>query len=84
MKKANPYAKDEYFEDFPEIEELKEKLISLLGISLVENPIELLYESMISQPKFKVIGLDEDESEYITLFNSFVMEDNPYWSEKKL
>ncbi|PAE35452.1 hypothetical protein [Bacillus sp. 7884-1] len=80
MKKALPLLKDETLEDFPEMETFKGKIISELSIYSISNPVETLFESMVSEPHISIFSLEGDK--FDSLFNSFVVMDNPLWRNK--
>jgi hypothetical protein len=80
MMKAQPFLEAEIIEDFPGIEDIKDKVISQLLVEEISHPIETLYDSMISQPQISVFSLEGDK--YDSLFNSFVVTDNPQWKNK--
>lgn len=80
MKKANLYLNGELLEDFPEIVTIRNDITSNLNFTLILNPIETLYSSMISEPKYNIFSLEGDE--FDSLFNSFVVTDNPLWKNK--
>ncbi|MFP3125681.1 hypothetical protein OH784_23650 [Ectobacillus funiculus] len=80
MLKSQVFLEAEILEDFPEFVSVKDKLISLLDISELSNPVETLYESMISEPRIVVTSLEGGK--FDSLFNSFVVEDNPLWKNK--
>jgi len=80
MKKAFLLLNDELLEDFPEIESVKEKIISTVTFHKISNPVETLFHAMISEPNFTVFSLEGDK--FDSLFNSFVVTDNPLWKNK--
>jgi hypothetical protein len=80
MIKAYSFLKNETLEDYPEIETITDKIISELSINKISNPVETLYKSMVSDPQFSVFSLEGDE--FDSLFNSFVVTDNPLWKNK--
>ncbi|MGX6444149.1 hypothetical protein ACWM35_13110 [Neobacillus sp. K501] len=80
MMKAQPFLEAEMVEDYPGIADIKGKVISQLLIEELFHTVETLYESMISQPQISVYSLEGDK--YDSLFNSFVVADNPQWKNK--
>lgn len=80
MMKAQPFLEAEIVEDYPGIEGVKDIVISQLLIEELSHPAEALYESMISKPQISVFSLEGDI--YDSLFNSFVVTDNPQWKSK--
>ncbi|GED16955.1 hypothetical protein [Aneurinibacillus migulanus] len=80
MLKSQPFLEDEVLEDFPGIDAAEKKLISLLNISVVPKPVEMLYESMFSEPQIVITSFEGEK--FDSLFNSFVANDNPLWKNK--
>lgn len=75
MKSVLPLLESEIIEDYPEIENMKERMISTLSLDLEMDPVEKLYEAVVSEPKIIVKSTDGEMFE--GLFNSFVASDNP-------
>ena len=80
MIKTLPFLNDEILEDFPEIENVKGKVIFELSIKKISDPVETLHKSIVSDPQISVFSLKGDK--YGSLFNSFVVTDNPLWRNK--
>lgn len=80
MLKVRPFLIDDTLEDFPEIMSVKEKVLSILSLKEIVNPVESLYESMISKHDVGISSLENEKFE--SLFNSFVATDNPLWKRK--
>ncbi|UKS26613.1 hypothetical protein LOZ80_34720 [Paenibacillus sp. HWE-109] len=80
MLKSQFFLEDEVLEDFPEIENVKNKVISLLSINELSKPVETLYESMVSEPYVLVLSLEGEN--FDSLFNTFLVTDNPLWKNK--
>ncbi|MBB6451658.1 hypothetical protein HNQ94_000079 [Salirhabdus euzebyi] len=80
MIKAQPFLIEDTLEDFPEIMSVKEYVLSILSLNEVNNPVELLHKSMVSEPHVSIYSLEDEKFE--SLFNSFVVTDNPLWKSK--
>jgi hypothetical protein len=77
MEKALPLLIKEYLKEIPELEELKTRLGYLLSISEINDPVKMLYYSVTSQPNIIITSSEGDI--FQSLFNSFVVSDNPLW-----
>lgn len=80
MKRVLPLLESEIIEEYPEVENIRDRIISLLSLNLNINPVEKLYEAVISEPKIIVTSTDGEMFE--GLFNSFVASNNPRWKNK--
>ncbi|OIJ15499.1 hypothetical protein BKP35_00445 [Anaerobacillus arseniciselenatis] len=80
MIKAQPFLVDDTLEDFPEIISVKDKVLSALSLNDVVNPVEMLHKSIVSEPRVSIFSLEDEKFE--SLFNSFVVTDNPLWKRK--
>lgn len=80
MLKSQPFLEDEILKDIPEIESVKNKVFSMLSMCGISKPVETLYESMESKPYVHVSSLEGEK--FDSLFNKFVVADNPLWKKK--
>ena len=80
MLKSQPFLEDEILKDLPEIESVKNKVFSMLSMCGISKPVETLYESMDSKPYVHVSYLEGEK--FDSLFNKFVVTDNPLWKNK--
>jgi hypothetical protein len=77
MEKVLPLLTKEYLKEIPELEELKTLISSLLSISKINDPVRMLYYAVTSHPNIIVTSSEGDV--FQSLFNSFVVSDNPLW-----
>jgi len=80
MRRALPFLKDEILEDFPNIEEYKNMIISELSLWTISDPVQSLYNSIVSEPQIPVFSIEGGK--FDSLFNSYVVTDNPHWRNK--
>lgn len=77
MRRALPFLEVEYREDYPGLELASTHLVSSLALNLPGDPISVLHHNVRSGPYGH---LNLSGSGYDSLFNTFVVEDNPAWS----
>lgn len=53
-----------------------------LGIAVIENPVQILHDAAKMTPAFLAYS-KKDQTPYGSLFNQFVVSDNPAWKNKK-
>ncbi|MGV8981147.1 hypothetical protein [Clostridium sp.] len=77
MEKALHLLIKEYLKEIPELEKLKTHIGSSLSICETDDAVKRLYYAVTAQPNIIVTSSEGDV--YQSLFNSFVVSDNPLW-----
>jgi hypothetical protein len=78
MRRAAPVLEKEYLASDSELDMKRSYVLSSLGLDQLDDPIALLHEN-VQKYSGKFIVLANDGFRYEPLFNTFVVEDNPYW-----
>jgi hypothetical protein len=78
MQKAIPYLEQELRQDEPDIDTHRETLLRTLQLAHPKAPVETLYQAMTST-SVNCLVIGEDGSALRSLFNTFVVTDNPLW-----
>lgn len=76
MRKTAGFMEREYSEDFPELPATRQRIMSVLSIPKISDPIKTLHDSVHATDCAMVA---EDGCRYDGLFNSFKSSDNPNW-----
>ncbi len=76
MRKTARFMEREYAEDFPELPEARKRIVGLLPIPAIDDPIRLIHDSIHATDCTLVA---EDGWRYKSLFNRFRSSDNPNW-----
>ena len=76
MRKTAGLMEREYSEDFPELPEARRRIMSVISIPRISDPIKTLHDSVHATDCTMV---SEDGYRYEGLFNSFKSSDNPNW-----
>lgn len=83
MKKAVPFLIEEYKEDYPNIEKDILSIKKHLNIDTSDSSVESLFNTVTEFQEIITI-INEDGETYDSLFNTFVINDNPQWKKKTL
>ncbi|MCU0718773.1 MAG: hypothetical protein MUC83_03645 [Pirellula sp.] len=76
MRKTARFMEREYAVDFPEVPEARKRIMGLLPIPVVEDPIRLIHDSIHATDCTLVA---EDGWRFESLVNHFRSSDNPNW-----
>lgn len=81
MRRVRPYLARELLEDEPDIHRLQARLVDFLGLEPLGDPAAVLHENITSGER-SVVVTSHDGDPCRSLFNTFVVEDNPTWRER--
>jgi hypothetical protein len=76
MRKAAIFMEKEYAEDFPDLPEARQRIMHVLPIPMLNDPIKVLHDNVHAT---NCVLVAEDGYEYESLFNTFKSSDNPNW-----
>lgn len=76
MRKTAVFMEREYAEDNPDLLDARNRIMNVLSIPKIDDPIKSLRDS-IHATDCTVVA--EDGCRYESLFNSFTSSDNPHW-----
>ncbi len=81
MKRAVPLLEQKLHEDFPELNEQKEKVINTLKVDMLLDPVTKLHTN-VKNNEIEGIVVTDENYEFEPLFNTFTVDDNPMWQNK--
>jgi len=79
MRKSQIYLQRELAEDEPDIDKIQKNILGLLNIKTTADPVLKLNQAVKSKLEKEIKGMDG--SDFESLFNTFVVENNPMWTK---
>ena len=76
MRKTAEFMEREYAEDFPDLPDARSRIMKVLAIPQIDDPIKIIHDSIHATDCTLVA---DDGWRYESLFNSFKSSDNPNW-----
>ena len=80
MRRALPLSEDDLLEDQPEVLELRKRIEKDLELVALDEPVEYLHAVVHSGVSPAIKSRDGEAFDW--LFNTFVVENNPYWKDR--